>query len=96
MFLSSDEGSDLSDGDKEALAAYLRHYMHFLRDAGHHVLFDLPDFDNDKYSPQIDYSSTANAEDISRFSLDSDIFGVRVSTINDYLRDLVSTNPRST
>ena len=94
MFLSSGDDNDLSNGDKESLVFYLGHYLRFLCDANHHVLFDLPHFDNDKYLPQVDYSSAANGEDTSRFSLDSDVFGVRVSNINNYLRDLVSTNPR--
>jgi hypothetical protein len=71
---------------KEALNFYLRKYLDHLNDGGQNCLLNLPDFDDDAYSPVIDYSLTTKAieEDLS---VDVTVFGTSVSTINDQLRN---------
>jgi hypothetical protein len=44
----------------EAMRFYMKQYFTFLQTSGNHVLFDLPDFDDNKYRPQIDYSLIHN------------------------------------
>jgi hypothetical protein len=77
---------NLSADIKEALNFYLRKYLDHLNDAGQNCLLNLPDFDDDAYSPVIDYSLTTKAieEDLS---VDVTVFGTSVSTINDQLRN---------
>ncbi|GBE84865.1 predicted protein [Sparassis crispa] len=65
---------------RDALSFYLEKYVQFLQDAGNHVFFSLPDFDDDRYRLTIDYSlinSTAT-------SLDS-IHGISLRDLNDGL-----------
>lgn len=44
------------DGKDEAFQFYMKHYLHFVQTSGNHVMFDLPDFDDTRYRPHIDYS----------------------------------------
>lgn len=60
----------------------MRDYLKFLRSAGHHVLFDLSDFDDNKYRPLIDYSV---AQESVLANEDFSVFGVSIKSINDYL-----------
>lgn len=71
---------------QDILAFYVGKYLELLRHAGHHVLFDLPDFDNDQYSPLIDYSLAATIKEIEEYCTEVDLHGIHVSTINDHLR----------
>lgn len=41
---------------KDALDFYMKQYLLFLQQSGNHVFFDLPDFDDNKFRPHIDYS----------------------------------------
>ena len=68
------------EGGREALAFYLSHYFKLLKSAGNHVLFSLPDFDDDRRRVTIDFSANGQAV------LDVDeIYGVSVEKINTYL-----------
>ncbi|KAJ7210092.1 hypothetical protein GGX14DRAFT_451427 [Mycena pura] len=71
---------------KDALAFYLFEYLHFLRSAGNHVLFDLPDFDDNKFSPNIDYSLVSTALEVDEFCCDT-VHDTSLSDINKYLYD---------
>ncbi|KAJ7732039.1 hypothetical protein B0H16DRAFT_183186, partial [Mycena metata] len=53
--------ADLPIGTADALEWYLKKYLTFLQNAGHHVRFDLPDFDDDQYKPTINYSLATRA-----------------------------------
>lgn len=78
----------LNSVSHDVLTFYVRKYLQLLRKAGHHVLFDLPDFDDDQYSPHIDYSRAITSEEIDYYCADIDIHGVHVNTVNERLRKL--------
>ncbi|KAF7328255.1 hypothetical protein MVEN_02565400 [Mycena venus] len=69
---------------KDALSFYLHEYLHFLRNAGNHVLFNLPDFDDDKFSPKIDYSLVSKALEMEEFCCDT-VHDTNLSEINKYM-----------
>ncbi|KAJ7738254.1 hypothetical protein DFH07DRAFT_1064579 [Mycena maculata] len=71
---------------KDALAFYLLEYLRFLRSAGNHVLFNLPDFDDDKFSPKIDYSLVSKALEVEEFCCDA-VHDTSLSDINKILYD---------
>ncbi|KZT11520.1 uncharacterized protein LAESUDRAFT_274940 [Laetiporus sulphureus 93-53] len=65
---------------RDALVFYLSQYLSFLQQARYHVLFSLPDFDDDRYKLTIDYSLMGSQV------LDIDeICGVSIDKINTYL-----------
>lgn len=65
---------------RDAFVYYLTEYLVFLHNAGNHVLFSLPDFDDDRYRLTIDYSLMGGTV------LEVDhIHGVSVDKINTYL-----------
>ncbi|GJJ16055.1 hypothetical protein Clacol_010334 [Clathrus columnatus] len=69
---------------KEALAFYLKGYLDFLRQAGHHVLFSLPDFDDDGHQVQVEFSLLPHF--IRNIEHDiTEILGVALESINDTL-----------
>ncbi|KAJ7710708.1 hypothetical protein B0H17DRAFT_1223880 [Mycena rosella] len=76
----------LSVNVKDALAFYLPEYLRFLRSAGNHVLFNLPDFDDDKFSPNIDYSLISKALEVEEFCCDA-VHDTSLDDINKYLYD---------
>lgn len=86
LLIRPDHHLSLSHDIKDALSFYLHQYLNFLHGAGHHTLFDLPDFDNDKYSPHIDYSLASTAFDDEELCADISIFGTSVTTINEHLQ----------
>ena len=65
---------------RDAFVYYLQEYLVFLHNAGNHVLFSLPDFDDDRYRLTIDYSLMGGTV----LEVD-DIHGVSVDKINTYL-----------
>jgi hypothetical protein len=71
-------------GGREALDFYLRKYLEYLRHAGHHVLFSLPDFDDDRMDVLIDYSLESHTIRNMENEID-EVFGVSVEEINRYL-----------
>ncbi|KAF7366886.1 hypothetical protein MSAN_00947300 [Mycena sanguinolenta] len=80
-------GSNLPLGTSDALEWYLKHYLTFLRDAGHHVRYDLPDFDNDKYRSYINYSLVTRALESEELCAGVTVHGIHESKINEFLRD---------
>ncbi|KAJ6541182.1 hypothetical protein DFH09DRAFT_1174690 [Mycena vulgaris] len=76
----------LSTKVMDALAFYLLEYLRFLRSAGNHVLFNLPDFDDDKFSPKIDYSLVSKALEVEEFCCDA-VHDTSISDINKYMYD---------
>ncbi|KAF7429005.1 hypothetical protein PC9H_008243 [Pleurotus ostreatus] len=78
--------NDLDRTKREVLNFYLKKYLQFLQNAGHHVLFDLPDFDNDTHRQHIDYSLVSRAFNVPGLQADIEIFGTNIDTINQYLR----------
>lgn len=69
---------------KEALGFYLKKYFEFLRQAGHHVLFSLPDFDDDGHQVQIEFSLLPHFIRNVEHEI-TEIFGVQLDTINHSL-----------
>jgi hypothetical protein len=67
------------------MSFYMRSYLDFLEHAGHHVLFDLPDFDDDKYSPTIDYSVSSTLEDVERLCSNELVHGIDPGDLNNFL-----------
>ena len=57
-----DSQQPLDADTKDAIKVYLGKYLDFLRHAGNHVLFDLSDFDVDKYAAHIDYSQNHESQ----------------------------------
>ncbi|CCM05147.1 uncharacterized protein FIBRA_07356 [Fibroporia radiculosa] len=77
-FIPSSKDSNINEA---ALEFYLRKYLVFLHSAGHHVLFSLPEFDEDGRSRLlIDYSSMGNA-----FPDLDEIQGISVDLVNTQL-----------
>lgn len=74
--------TDISDPklEKQCLETYLQHYLRFLKLAGHHVLFSLPDFNAESQSMLIDFSLAA--ETLPELH---EIQGVAIEEINRFL-----------
>ncbi|CCM01094.1 uncharacterized protein FIBRA_03142 [Fibroporia radiculosa] len=65
---------------RDAFVYYMTQYLSFLHQAGNHVLFSLPDFDDDRYRLTVDFSIEGSpAFDIQ------EIHGINVQKINTYL-----------
>ncbi|KAJ8463539.1 hypothetical protein ONZ45_g17545 [Pleurotus djamor] len=75
-------------GSQKALDYYLKEYLVFLRTAGHHVLFDLPNFGEYKLEqlPYVNYSVIRKKTEFERLTSNVSVHGVDVPTINEYLR----------
>ncbi|KAF9010257.1 hypothetical protein BDQ17DRAFT_1421498 [Cyathus striatus] len=71
-------------GGRESLNFYLKKYLEYLRHAGHHVLFSLPDFDDDRMDVLIDYSLESHTIRNVETEIE-EVFGVSVEEINRYL-----------
>lgn len=68
------------DAGTQALSFYLIHYLQLLQNAGHHVLFSLPDFDDDRLQVSIDFSTQGQ----TLLELE-EVYGVSVEKINAFL-----------
>lgn len=79
--------ADLPIGTADALEWYLKKYLTFLQNAGHHVRFDLPDFDDDQYKPTINYSLATRALEHQELFANVAVYGVSESSINGFLRE---------
>ncbi|KAF8214864.1 hypothetical protein K438DRAFT_2008968 [Mycena galopus ATCC 62051] len=77
---------DLPAGTADSLEWYLRKYLTFLQNAGHHVRFDLPDFDDATYKPNIDYSLATRAFVDADLCAGVDVHGIAEWKINEFLR----------
>ncbi|KAJ7731993.1 hypothetical protein B0H16DRAFT_1582407 [Mycena metata] len=79
--------ADLPIGTADALEWYLKKYLTFLQNAGHHVRLDLPDFDDDQYKPTINYSLATRALEHQELFANVAVHGVSESSINGFLRE---------
>ncbi|KAJ6593574.1 hypothetical protein B0H19DRAFT_25714 [Mycena capillaripes] len=78
---------ELPNGTKDSLEWYLRKYLAFLQKAGHHVRFDLPDFDADQHKPYINYSLVTRALQQEELCANVTVHGIGEWQINDFLRE---------
>ncbi|CCL98532.1 uncharacterized protein FIBRA_00531 [Fibroporia radiculosa] len=65
---------------RDAFSHYMSHYLSFLQQAGNHVLFSIPDFDDNRYRLNIDYSLIGSTTLEAR-----EVHGINVDKINSYL-----------
>ena len=63
----------------------MKEYLSFLQQAGHHVLYNLPDFDDEKSSIKIDYSLSNDALVLQKMFPNIPICGYTVNDINEFL-----------
>ncbi|KAF8183019.1 hypothetical protein K438DRAFT_1975274 [Mycena galopus ATCC 62051] len=70
-----------------SLQWYLKKYLGFLQSAGHHVRFDLPDFDDDKFKPHINYSLVTRALENEELFTNVTVHGINEWKINAFLRE---------
>ncbi|PSS11038.1 hypothetical protein PHLCEN_2v3334 [Hermanssonia centrifuga] len=70
---------------QEALTFYMRRYLEFLQHAGNHVLFDLPDFDDDKFKAKIDYSLHREPINLDDLCDGVTVFSADIKDMNEYL-----------
>lgn len=80
-----DSEKPLDADTKDAVKVYLAKYLEFLRHAGNHVLFDLPDFDDDKYKPKIDYSQHRETFDLDALCGGIQLKSFGLEEINEFL-----------
>ncbi|KAK7694300.1 hypothetical protein QCA50_001482 [Cerrena zonata] len=84
--LKGEDNKSLSPDVKEALHFYLHKYLEFLVHAGNHVLFDLPDFDDDKYQAKIDYATYQdNSIDLKALCHGITVHDIDIKEVNDSL-----------
>lgn len=76
---------DLTEQTRTALQAYMNRYLEFLRRAGNHVLFDLSDFDNDRFKARIDYSQHRESLNLDSFVGGTTVKSIELSDINEQL-----------
>jgi hypothetical protein len=80
-------GNNISHEVADALKVYLKQYLEFLKTAGNHVFFDLPDFDDTSYSPHSDFSRIATEHDIKAYGKDVTVHGIEIDELNKFLRN---------
>ncbi|EIN11424.1 hypothetical protein PUNSTDRAFT_141793 [Punctularia strigosozonata HHB-11173 SS5] len=73
----------ISSATKAALSLYLKKYLDLLRHSGHHVLYSLPDFDDDQRKLTIDYALISAVNLIHE--TETEVHGVSLGRINNYL-----------
>ncbi|KAJ7199899.1 hypothetical protein B0H12DRAFT_1036920 [Mycena haematopus] len=78
---------DLPIGTADSLEWYLKQYLTLLQNAGHHVRYDLPDFDDDKYKPHINYSLVTRALEHEELCAGVTVHGISETKINEFLRE---------
>jgi hypothetical protein len=74
----------LAPAAKDALVFYLKEYLRFLKHAGHHIMYSLPDFDDDYKRLRIDYSEL-RAGDIKGYATDAEVWGISIEWINQFV-----------
>ena len=68
------------DSGRSAISFYIAQYLQLLQGAGHHVLFSLPDFDDDRAHVNIDFSTQGQT------LLDlEEVYSISVEKINAFL-----------
>ncbi|TFK51257.1 hypothetical protein OE88DRAFT_1629687 [Heliocybe sulcata] len=77
--------SDSHPVAREALTFYLTRYLEYIREAGYHVFYSLPDWDNDghPHSLEIDFSAFTDVRHLDFEGVD--FRGVSIETINTHL-----------
>ena len=70
----------MDKASQKALIFYLKEYLEFLSNAGHHIFFSLPDFDDDNYSVFIDFSAASQTTELVE-----KVNGVSIHKINTFL-----------
>ncbi|KAI0700946.1 hypothetical protein BC835DRAFT_322712 [Cytidiella melzeri] len=65
---------------KAALTSYLQGYLNFLHNAGHHILFCFPEFDDSNMQHLFDYSMAART-----LAGTKEIYGIEIEKINNHL-----------
>lgn len=84
--LKGGDNKSLAPDTKDALDFYLHKYLEFLVHAGNHVLFDLPDFDDDKYQAKIDYATYQDTSiDLMTLCDGITVHDIDIKDINDSL-----------
>jgi hypothetical protein len=63
----------------------MKEYLAFLQHAGHHVLYNLPDFNDEKSTIKIDYSLSSDALALQKMFPDLPVCGYTVGDINEFL-----------
>ncbi|KAJ6457917.1 hypothetical protein C8R45DRAFT_560881 [Mycena sanguinolenta] len=79
--------SDLPLGTADSLEWYLRKYLVFLQSAGHHVRYDLPDFNDVKYRSHINYSLVTGVLERQELCAGVTVHGITEFKINEFLRE---------
>ncbi|KAF7366869.1 hypothetical protein MSAN_00945600 [Mycena sanguinolenta] len=79
--------SNLPLGTSDALEWYLKQYLTFLQKAGHHVRYDLPDFDDNNHRLDINYSLVTRALETEELCARVTVHGISEPRINEFLRD---------
>jgi hypothetical protein len=74
-----------SNINADILGFYISKYLDFLRRGGRHVFYDLPNFVN-TYAYAIDYSLSMTSDRLADYCQHTDLHGVRIQDINDYLQ----------
>ena len=69
----------------EQLKFYLSKYLTFLRMAGNHVLFDLPDFAVEDQHRSTDYARLSTHVELDKYCSDVTVFNIPSKTINEFL-----------
>ena len=69
---------------KTALLFYMHKYLEFLQSAGHHTLYDLPDFEG-KFKAKIDYTLQERPADLEVLSAGVSIQGTNLQEVNAFL-----------
>jgi len=62
---------------------YLEAYLHHLVKSGHHVIYSLPDFDDDSQKREIDFSTAT----VACYDHVTKAFGVELSHVTKYVED---------
>ncbi|KDQ50335.1 hypothetical protein JAAARDRAFT_142195 [Jaapia argillacea MUCL 33604] len=74
------------NGPQDAIIFYLRKYLDLLQEAGHDVLFSLPEFDDDRLGLHIDHSIDSHSiQNFDPRCQPSSISGVSIGDVNDHL-----------
>lgn len=76
-----------ANGLAPPLSSYLESYLDFLRLAGNHVFFDLPDFGAMAKTDYTDYALVREHVGPDEYCKDVTLFGIATETINNFLRN---------
>ena len=80
-----DAGKSWNVNSTEPLVYYLGQYLTFLRMAGNHVLFDLPDFAAEEQHLEPNYALISPHIELDKYCSDVTVFNILSKTINAFL-----------